>query len=280
MKAKTKLLTVGVMMIFLIGLTTCDQEPTEPEKHITPELPPIQSMQMELSYFVTTPFELSLNKTTLSLSKENFTNAALRVLFINTAVAVASLAPTAVFAAALSQPVELKSDGKFHWLYHVAVAKDTFSVDLAGWIDIPKTEAVWEVYVSSTRHSPKLEHFLWYEGRSRIGNQEGWWLFHDIELPTSPIDILKIDWEIPDEHNRQLIFANVKKGSSEYGDSLKYIIEYTDRVIIFHDASENKINTIYWNAESGAGYIEWFDYKNGTRSYWDEKKNDITGPPA
>ena len=39
-------------------------------------------------------------------------------------------------------------------------------------------------------------------------------------------------------------------------------------------------NTIYWNAETRAGYIEWVGYNNGEKSYWDENLNDMTGPPA
>ncbi len=44
------LLTVGVMIIFLMGLTTCEKEPTEPGD-VAPELPPVQSLQADLSFF-------------------------------------------------------------------------------------------------------------------------------------------------------------------------------------------------------------------------------------
>jgi hypothetical protein len=157
---------------------------------------------------------------------------------------------------------------------------NTFSVDLAGWIDTPNVEVVWEVYIISNTHTPDLDHFLWYHGRSKIDNKEGCWIFHDDKSPDSLVEVIRIDWEIPDENESELIFTNVKVTSNEYGDYLKYGIELTDRFLIYFDASENRTNTIYWNAETKAGYIEWAGYNDGAKSYWDENLNDTTGPPA
>jgi hypothetical protein len=273
---KNKMLSLGVLFIFLFSLTTCEKEPTEPED-VAPELPPLQSMQADLSFFKTTP-NSALNKTTLS--KNNFIAAAARVVFINTTVILASVIPTAVLAAALSQQPTLKEDGKWHWIFNAKEGLNTFSVDLAGWIDTPNVEVVWEVYITSNTHTPDLDHFLWYHGRSKIDNKEGCWIFHDDKSPDSLVEVIRIDWEIPDENESELIFTNVKVTSNEYGDYLKYGIELTDRFLIYFDASENRTNTIYWNAETKAGYIEWAGYNDGAKSYWDENLNDTTGPPA
>ncbi len=273
---KNKLLTLGILIIFLIGLTTCEKEPTEPED-VAPELPPVQSIQADLSFFKTNP-NFTLNKATLS--KNNFFVAAARVAFINTPVFLASLVPTAVLLAALSQQPTLKEDGKWHWIFPAEEGLNTFSVDLAGWIDTPNVEVVWEVYISSNTHTPVLDHFLWYHGRSKIGNKEGWWIFHDDKSPDSLINVIRIDWEIPDENESELIFTIVKESIDEYEDYLKYGIELTDRFIIYYDKSENRANTIYWNAETKAGYIEWFNYNDGAKSFWDENLEDTTGPPA
>ncbi|MCI0495622.1 hypothetical protein L0Z72_11525 [candidate division KSB1 bacterium] len=279
--AKNKIIALGVMLIFLFGLTTCDKEPTEPNKNTAPELPPVQSMQIDLSYFHINPNQ-SLQKS--ATSKWNFLAAITTVSYINTFVIAASVAPSLVFATAMSQQPKLQDDAKFHWIYS---ASDTilgkviaFEVDLVGWIDETEQESVWEVYVSSNNHSPQLNHFLWYQGRSEIGNKKGWWLFHDDKSPDSLIDVLKVAWDLSDENDKELIFTNVTASSNEYGDYLKYGIEFSDRYLIFFDASENKTNTIYWNAETGAGFIEWQNYNNGAKSYWDENHNDISGPPA
>ena len=273
---KNKLLAMGVIIVFLLNFTTCEKKPTEPEQ-AAPDLPPVQSMKADLSFFSTNS-NSALNKTTLS--KNNFLAAAGRVVIINATVILASVIPTAVLAAALSQQPQLEEDGKWHWIFNAEQGLNTFSVDLAGWIDTPNAEVVWEVYISSNTHTPGLNHFRWFEGRSMINNKEGWWLFHDDKSPDSSIDVIKIDWQISDDNDSELIFTNVKQGSSEYGDYLKYGIELTDRFLIFFDASENMTNTIYWNADTKAGYIEWVGYNNGAKSYWDENLNDTTGPPA
>ena len=279
--AKNKIIALGVMLIFSIGLTTCDKEPTEPEKRVAPELPPVQSMQVDVSFFITTP-NISLQKS--AISKWNFVNAAARVAIINTVVLAASVAPSVVFGVAISQTPKLQNDGKFHWIY---TAADTvfgkeifFEVDLVGWIDETEQESVWEIYVSSNNHTPQLNHFLWYQGRSEIGDKKGWWLFHDDKSADSLVDVLKVEWDLSDENDKELIFTNVKALSDEYGDYLKYGSEFSDRFLIFFDASENKTNTIYWNAETGAGFIEWQNYNNGAKSYWDENHNDVPGPPV
>jgi len=273
---KNKFFAVGILIVFLFSFTTCEKEPTEPAD-VAPELPPVQSMQPDLSFFKQNP-NLSLNKTTLS--KNNFIAAAGRVVVINATVILASIVPTAVLTVALSRQPTLQEDGKWHWIFTAEEGLNTFSVDLAGWIDVPNAEVVWEVYITSNTHTPDLDHFLWYEGRSKIGNKEGWWMFYDDRSPDSSIDVIRIDWEILDENDGELIFTNVKVTSNEHEDYLKYGVELTDRFLIYFDKSENRTNTIYWNAETKAGYIEWFDYNDGAKSYWDENLEDTTGPPA
>jgi len=274
---KNKSMILMTTIIFIISLFACEKNATEPKEDTPPQLPPVESMQFDLSFFKTTSNN-SLAKTTLS--KHNFVAAALRVWIIKTAFTVAAIVPTAVFAVAISQEAELQNDGKFHWVYTFQNDSDVFIADLAGWVDMQSTEVVWEMYVSSNTHSPELEHFLWYEGRSRIGNKEGWWLFYDDKSPDSLIEVLKVDWKIPDVNHRELILSNVKQSSNDYGDTLKYSLDNYDNYLLFYDASDVKTNTIYWDSQTGAGYIEWFDYNDGARSYWDENQNDIAAPPA
>ncbi len=270
-----KIVTLGGMIILLMGLPTCEKEPTKPAA-VAPDLPPVQSLQADLSFFKTNT-NLTLNKS--ALSKNNFFAAVWRVSIINLKILAAAIVPTAVLTAALSQPVELKTDGKWHWIFTASEGPWAFSVDLVGWIDTPNAEAVWEVYISSNSYMLPLDRFLWFEGRSKIGNKEGWWNFYDPMSPDSLCQTMKVEWEI-DENDLELVFKNVKANSEDYGDYLKYGIELSDHFLIYFDAATNRTNTIYWNAETRAGYIEWFDYNNGQKSYWDEYFNDISGPPA
>lgn len=270
-----KTFTLFLAFILLVTFITCEKNPTDNGDE-APPLPPIESMQLDLSFFNSSPNQMMPKAT---MTKNNFLAAAGRVFVINTVVVLASIVPTALFVTALSQTPELQADGKFHWIYTTQQLGHTYSVDLAGWIDVQNTEAVWEVYVTSTSHVPPLDHFLWYKGRSKIGNAEGWWLFHHDQSPDSLIEVLKIDWKIPDENNNELLISNVYQTQSEYGDSLKYQKENDNNFLIFHDASTTEISSIYWDSSAGNGYIEWFDYKEGVKSCWDDDQNDIDCPP-
>lgn len=276
---RNKNLIFIIASIFFISISGCEKNPSEPEKETPPPLPPAGSMSLDLSFFSATP-EGSLSKT--AQSKNNFTAAAIRVLFIHAGVALASVVPSAIFVSALAmdKDPELESDGKFHWIYNTHHGPNTFGVDLAGWIDMAESEIVWEVFVTSNTHMPALDHFFWYTGRAEIGNKEGYWIFHDDKSTDSTIEVLRVEWSVQDSTHKQLIFTNINQSSEDYGDSLKYAVDGVDNTLVFFDASENQTNTIYWNSENHTGYIEWFDYNNGEKSYWDENQDDIAGPPA
>lgn len=273
---KKRAVAGALIFLLIFSISACDKNATDPGKSSPPPLPPAESMQMNLSLFDSSPGN-ALAKA--SLSKDNFFAAFWRVFIINTTVRVAAIAPTAIFIAAAHQQPELQADGKFHWIYSVVTEKDTFVADLAGWVDRQASEVVWEMYVSSKSHQPQLDKFLWYEGRAKIGNKEGWWLFYNDKLPASSHEVLKIDWKTPSAKQNELQLSNVDQASSDLGDTLTYTMNDKENYLAFFDASKNEINTIFWNAQTGAGYIQWFDYQNGMRCYWDEKQNDIPAPP-
>ena len=273
--SKSKLFIGSFIFILFITLIFCEKNPTDKNNEEAPALPPMASMKIETSFFGNL-LNQSLAKT--ALSKSNFFAASGRVLVINTVVLVSSIVPTALFVAAFSQPAELGSDGKFHWIYTVHQGGNAYSADLAGFIDVLSTEVVWEMYVTGTSHNPPLDHFLWYEGRAKIGNKEGWWMFYSDQSPDSLIDVLKIAWQIPDSTHRQLSFSIVDENNADFGDSLIYQIENKNGYLKFYDAQTVQQSTIHWNAADGTGYIQWFDYKNGLKSCWDANQDDIECP--
>ena len=274
--SKNKLFISLLALVLVINFTACEKNPTDPEEDQAPPLPPIESMQAEVTFFSNPPGQ-SLAKT--ALSKNNFFAAGARLLIINTVVLVASVVQVAIFAAAISQPPILQNDGKFHWIYTITQGGNTYSADLAGSLDVPNSEVVWEMYVTCTSYNPPLENFLWYEGRAKIGNNEGWWMFHHDQYPDSLVDVLKIEWQVPDSTHQNLKITNVYTTHNDYGNNLEYQIENQNGSLIYYDASESQTNTIYWNGETGTGYIQWFDYNNGAKSCWDENQDDTDCPP-
>lgn len=259
-----------VLSLVIVGCS--DKDPVSPKE--SPILPPAESMKIDVSFFQ----KGNLTKTTEMLSKNNFINASLRVGVINTAVILTMSIPTAVFSAAAShQPVWDNDDKKFHWIYTLTYNQLTFKADLAGWLDNQAGEAVWEMFITSNATKPTLENFLWYEGRSKLGNKTGWWLIYDPQRPTEKRSLLRLDWDISATEST-VIFKNVTTGIEGENDLLTYWVNATERKITFWDNSSQQTLEIYWEITNGTGYIVAPDYNNGEKACWDESQNDVTCP--
>ena len=260
----------SILILFLIGSLTfilsCEESTVDPEPTEQPTLPPEASMKMDLSLFIGQAAQ-SLAKNP-ALTKYHFATAVVTATLVNASVLVHLAVPTAVFAAAFSQEPEFKDDGKWHWIYSI----NNYSADLAGWIDTPNKEAVWEMYVS---HGNNLNNFLWYEGRSNLTGTAGYWLFYNAENPDSPAEMVRLDWTNNSVTDRTLQITNVWEGNSGQGDILKYTVDGTDNSIEFYDASEDITAIIFWDSETTAGYIHLPNYNNGEPAYWDENHNDL-----
>ncbi|MCI0513753.1 hypothetical protein L0128_11110 [candidate division KSB1 bacterium] len=272
---KRKWFRSGLSVVLLISLcfVNCSEKnPVAPEQ--SPVLPPVASMKIDLAYFQ----QGGLAKAIANTPKNNFLNAAGRVVFLNAAVVVTMSIPTAVFAAAVSQPMTWDAnDRKFHWIYTVTYQQMVFKADLAGWIDAQAGEAVWEMYITNTAEPLKLDHFLYYEGRSKLANTSGWWVIYNASTPTQKNKVLNLDWSVSATESK-VVFTNVMAGNAGENDKLTYWVSGVDQKVNFWDNSANAMLEIYWETAKGTGYIIAPDYNNGQKACWDENQNDVTCP--
>ena len=262
------LLTFGML------LNGCDKNPTENEEAQKPTLPPASSMKVDLNLF--TSSNLPKSGSQQSVPGLNFITARATVALINAAVVLNLRVPTVVLAAAFSQDPVLKADGKFHWIYTASQGNQQFQADLAGWIDVPAQESVWEMRITAS--TPPLNNFLWYEGRAKLTNISGYWDVYDATQPTSNTKILRIDWNVQDSTHATLEFTIVKPGIPENGDQLTYTANGNEFSVVYVDASPAATLTVFWNAATHAGYITAPNYNGGQKSCWDELLNDVTCP--
>ncbi len=267
-----KLVSIFLIVLSLLLVSCFEKDPVAPTE--SPILPPAESMKIDVSYFQ----KGNLDKTAGMLTKNNFFNASVRVGVINVAVVVTMSVPTAVFAAAASnQPVWDSDDLKFHWIYTLTYNQLTFKADLAGWLDTKSGEAVWEMYITSNATNPKLDKFLWYEGRSKLDNKSGWWLIYDSQKPSERRYLLRLDWSIKGTENI-LTFKNVTVGNEGENDLLTYWVNAAEREITFWDNSTKQTLEIYWELTKGTGYLIAPDYNSGQKACWDESQNDVACP--
>jgi hypothetical protein len=205
----------------------------------------------------------------------NFTNAAARLLVINAVVVAGMSVPVAVWAAAASQTPTFGTDGKFHWIYSVQNGGQTFAADLAGWIDVPAAQSVWEMRITSSGHQPPLNKFLWYSGRANLDATAGYWEVFDDKTPAENIKVLRIDWQLTAPDKATLTFLVVKPNVPENGDELTYRVDGVLRTVMLFDKSANTTLEIGWNAQTGAGYLIAPDYNNGRKACWDTSREDV-----
>lgn len=256
-------LALILIVAHLYLIMACEKNPTESEQKQVPSLPPVSSMQIDLSLFVGKSLAKNNN-----FSQYHFTTAVVTATIVNTWVVISLAAPVYIFGRALHEKPELQSDGKFHWMYTAI----PYSVDLAGWIDVPNKQSVWEMYVTQGQN---FDHFMWYNGHCNLDATAGDWTFYDETKPDSSINKVRIDWINNSELDRVLTFTNVLPGGQYENDQLKYTVDGNNRSIEFYDASEGTTVTIFWDAVTTAGYIQAPNYNNGEKAYWDENHNDI-----
>lgn len=268
-------LLVAALITAQLFMTACDKNPTDPDKPQQPTLPPQNSIALDLSAFNQA---LPKGQSHAAVIGQNFITARLTVAAINLSVGTILAVPTATFAAALSQQPVLKADGKYHWIFIVNDGGKSFQADLAGWIDVPATEAVFEMYITTTGVTPALSNFLWYAGRAKLDNKTGYWEIYDALRPVNPIKVLRIDWQVTDQTHATLELTAVEQGVPTFGDQVTYNTNGTSRSVSLKDVSENATLAIVWDAVTKAGSLTAPNYNGGNKACWDEQLNDVTCP--
>ena len=59
------------------------------------------------------------------------------------------------------------------------------------------------------------------------------------------------------------------------GDVFTASVDGDDRMITYHDASEQAFMEIYWNAADGSGYLIAPRYNGGAMACWDAAHQDV-----
>ena len=244
-----------------------------------PNLPPVASMTIDLSRFDSEIdpeqrlAQMSAGADELGSSTQwNWWNAALRVAFMNLAVAQALTPPAAALHAAFSvEPVQIEP-GIYEWIYEWT-DRGGHQVRIALRAEAFGTHTVWELRVSDNQSSPVLEDALWFAGETRNLGREGYWSFFDPSRGDG-VEVAHMDWHA-ERDDSELRLQATDPQSEDEGDSLVYTTKGSNVTVVYTDQSEQQIGTIAWDEETGAGYIEYPDYNDGERSCWDEEQFDV-----
>lgn len=266
-----KVILFIIITSFNAFMMSCDNNPTKSEDEV-PVMPPLSSMQPDLSIFSGGSTQ-SAGKAANPQTKQHFAWAVTSVTLINAAVLLHLAVPTYIFGRALMEQPVLESDGKFHWKFSPVYALVKYEADLAGWIDVPNTQTVWEMSVTQSKLN--LDTFLWYVGHGNLDGTQGDWTFYDFNQPDTLSSLIRIDWEDNTETDKLLTFTNIWETNVNVGDQLIYQVDGDSASVQYVDVSENTMLKIVWDYNTTAGYIQAPNYHDGLPGRWDENHDDL-----
>lgn len=256
----------GLVFGSLIGCSDNDNE--ENYNSQLPALPPDDSMSMDFS-----TFEGDKMAPSTLMPGKNYTNAAARVLAIDSAVVGILASPVTVFKAAKNTaPVE-QDDGSWVYTYSVAYLGNEYKAVLTG--STQKNKNLWSMKITCPTLQPPLKDFEWYVGECASNNTSGTWQFFDYKSPNEAKEVGSIEWSVSAIKKSKIVFTCKDADNEIFNDVLTYSLEGTIVTMTYLDSSKDITPDITWDMTTDAGSIKVPNYNNGERAYWDENKQDV-----
>jgi hypothetical protein len=290
---------VGLLLVVgLMGLSACSGDSAEdalfgaghPDNG-APELPAMSTMTMDLSYFGVDGTSLeqarAMNGDMMLANAgdhSNFINALVRVLYIQLTLWDTLEEPVGAFALAIHSIPQPQADGSYLWTYIFVEDGNEFSIFLYGKEDVDHVD--WRLEVSTNIPEFPLDHFVWFDGESRIDETGGYWQFYKpvfggevaastgSNTPGEPV--VRMDWENAGSEERLTVLVNEIGGEDE-GDMLMFRSNPNTGSIEYYDADLGEEQSIVWYAD-GTGSLTVVDYNGGEPACWDAQQVNTTCP--
>jgi len=258
--------TLALILSATIFIVSCSSD-EEVNPGTPPEMPPIESMQLDNSNFTED------NSGGRLASQNNWGHAALQVGVWNTILAVQLVVPVSAFAAAVNQTPTYNSDrGLWVWSFDHKVLGRTYTSELTA--DLVDDGVEWEMHISQENG---FQNVLWYSGFTAESGSSGYWILS--KDGNNPVEYLRIDWEKENDELGNIKYTHIEEGADGEGSYIYF--EKTDGTDFnrSYDISlqpgGNNIE-IDWNSESGNGRIKNPNhYGDENFRCWDTNFDDV-----
>lgn len=253
-KLSIKLLIICGLFAFTI-LQGCSDDPASADPDDAPLVPEAMPAEVDITIFsqANVPFEPEYEAFN---SASVYAQGANATLMSNTMMGDSFLSFTEI-----SGDPEF-NNGQWEWEFTQSFEGETFTILTIAREVSNGTE--WEIWLSGNFDGEVVEEYLFLSGFNSHDGMSGNWSFYFDEEDTSAT--LTYEWNITSETEYVL---------SAYSDYMEFSMVYersgADNTLeITYDNAEDVL--IYWNADTGTGYI----VENGVQTCWDSSYQETS----
>ena len=254
-----------VAALFSVALSACDSGEPGPSENTAPEVISPNAFTFDNSF----PEQSGANKA----AGANFVNAALRVGIVTAAVGINLIVPSAATRAA-TQGSPIVVDGTWIWENTVPINGESVTFRLEG--DPHGTQIDWRMVISAANLSGETyDEFTLYTATTALNGQSGeWHLFYRFDGVST--EVLNAEYDEDSDTVREITFFVPETNPDEAarGGSVRYAADGSTRLFDWSEPADGQTHLVEWDATTGAGFIEAWNYNNGIRSCWDGSLND------
>ncbi len=179
-----KIIDLLLILTVIAGLTTgCNKENPVP-----PALPPIESMTIDFSNFITEKKRASVFESK-GIETTSWAFSALAASYWNSLMVTTLPIPVIAYRYAGQQSPVYLENNTWEWKYDTPVFTATYRIRLTGRTYGQNVE--WKMYVSTEGNS-SFSEFLWLEGKSKLDGTGGQWILNHCSFYNEPV--IQIDW--------------------------------------------------------------------------------------
>lgn len=250
-------------------VTSCNDDPASLQGDNPPEIPPVESMTVDVSTFD----NYQQNKEAFGKeSNSNFSQAAIRAFVIKSVVELNLAIPKALLAAASESEAEFNDEGEWVWSYTKNAGNETYEVRLVASQE-NENEINWQFFV--TNSALDINDKLFFSGTTNADGSQGTWTYYSLMSDNEePVSVT--DWTVTEDGNVDLRLEVVSDRFNNQGDYIEYSFDGTVKNVVYYDAGDDAITELQWNIETNAGYIIAPNYNNGDKACWDENFEDTS----
>lgn len=253
MKKKQILLILPLLVVSLLMSACSDNSSGVPDDD-PPEVPETSPVEVDLSYF---------NDADAGSDEEYQTfNMASIYAQTGSAFLFNGLGFGSVYLT-MSENYEADyDDGWWVWTYSYQDENGDFTIKTTARETSSRHE--WKVYLSGTfEDDEELDEFLFIDGYTTLDGDSGEWSYFIPDQGSTPS--LHYEWTITSETEYESNSTIQSDDGEEF--TVNYRVDGPEYWLEMNNPqTEGEVVNIYWNTDSGTGYIE----ENGDRQCWDQ----------